>query len=108
MNNAEKRIKFIEIVKSDTNTLCVGDVAEIFSGTLNMLMEKTETFKKAKEKLGEEDYTKLLHSLCNSFLCSLYCSASKNEEEAKERMSLCANTNSDLLAGIAIAKEVDA
>lgn len=108
MNNAEKRIKFIEIVKSDTNTLCVGDVAEIFSGTLNLLLDKTETFKKIKEKLSEHEFNKMLHSLCNSFLCSLYCSASKNEEEAKERMSLCANTNSDLLAGVAIAKEVDA
>ncbi len=101
--NEQKRIDLLKKIRADKNTITVSEVEECFSGTISMLDKHTKTFARVKEKLGEAEYSCMLHSLINSFLTSLYCTAAKDEEEMEKRLAEANDTNSDLTVGVAIA-----
>lgn len=103
----QKRINLLDIASEDTNVIKVGEVMKIFSGILDTLVNSTNTFKEVKQKLGDDAYTKMLHSLINSFSSSLYITASKDEKEFEKRMTLVNDANSDLHATVALVKEKD-
>jgi len=91
-----KRIELLEIIKKDENVLRVGFVAELFGSTLDMLDKDTQTFKNIKEKLGEDQYIRMMTSLANSFLSTLYINGAKDNEEQFERLKLVNKVNKDL------------
>lgn len=102
--NEKKRINLLKKIRADKNTIMVKDVEECFTGTLFLLIDKTKTFAMVKEKLGEDDFNRMLHSLANSFLTSLYCTAGKDKDEQLARLKEANKTNSDLLAGVYTTK----
>ena len=98
--NEQKRINLLKKIRADKNTIMVKDVEECFTSTLYLLLNKTKTFARAKEKLGEDDLNCMVHSLANSFLTSLYCTAGKDKAEQLARAKEASETNSDLLAAV--------
>ena len=105
MTNAEKRLKLLDKMKDDKNQLAVGEVIEIFGGCLDMQIKHSQTFKNVKKKLTQEEWDKFLHALSISFTTSLYCSASKNEEQLLERTKEVQDANSDILIGAALKQD---
>lgn len=99
---ANKRLKLLELVKKDTNTVTVGEVAELFGAVIGQLEKHTNTFKETKAKLGEDGYVKFLHCIINSFTSSLYTSASKDEKEMEKRVKIVNDANRDLLIGMSV------
>lgn len=96
--NEQKRIDFLKVIGSDQNTLTVGQVADLFRGTLSLLDEKTKTFSNVKEKLGEYQYIRMMTSLANSFLSSLYINGAKDEKEQMQRLIEVNSINEDLIS----------
>lgn len=83
--NEQKRICFLKVIKADKNEVTVGAVADLFASIVGLLDKQTQTFKNVKEKLGEDQYVRMMTSLTNSFLSSLYINGAKNTEEQMER-----------------------
>ena len=93
----QDRIKLFEIIKEDNNTLRVKDVVEVFSGIFLQYFEISKIGRTVKSKLTEDEYVSYVTGFVNSFLSSLYASASKNNKELKKRMDLISQCNKDVL-----------
>lgn len=104
---SEKRLELLELVKNDKNKISVGKAVVVFSSVISQLDKHTKTFKKAKEKLGEDDYVAFLHAIINSYTSSLYVSASKNAKEQMKRRMIIEDANKDLLVKTVAVKKND-
>lgn len=91
----DKKIELLDRIKADRNTLTVATVAEIFVTTFFGCIEKTNSGKKIKEKLTEPEFVKFANGMTDSFLSSIYGSASKNEEEFQERIAFLEEVHAD-------------
>jgi len=98
--NENERIKFLKELEQDTNEITVAKVVYIFRSTLRILDSKTQTFKNVKKKLGEDQYIRMMDSLINSFLSTLYINAGKDKAEQKARFKKVNKINEDLTASI--------
>ena len=96
--NEQKRICFLKVIKADKNEITVGEVANLFALTIGLIDKQTQTFKNVKEKLGEDQYIRMMTSLVNSFLSSLYINGAKNEEEQMKRYKEVKKINEDLIS----------
>ena len=95
--NANKRLQLLDKIMTDENEIQVKEVAELFGAILKGQIEVSNTFKKVKSKVTEDEWNMFIHALVNSFLSSLYCSASKDTDELKARMDEVEDANSDVL-----------
>lgn len=92
----QKRIELLEIIKKDKNEMTVGMVARLFADTINMLDKDTQTFQNVKDKLGDDQYIRMMTSLCNSFLSTLYINGAKDGDEQFARLKTVDKANKDL------------
>ena len=95
--NENERIKFLSVLEKDTNEVTVAEVSDLFRGVVANLDKSTQTFKNVKEKLGEDQYIRMMTSLINSFLSTLYVNAGKDREEQIERLDRVNKINEDLI-----------
>lgn len=102
--NEQKRINLLTKIESDSNTIKVSEVLQVFAGVTNLVINETKAAKNIKAHVTEDEFNAFLHSLINSFLTSLYVTASKNDKQREERMAEAKDTNSDLLIGIKTMK----
>lgn len=93
----EGRIKLFDIITKDKNKIMVKEVAQIFCTLFGEYFESTKTGKAVRKKLTEEEFIAYFTGFVNSFLSSLYASASKNEEEFKKRVNEVHEANQDVL-----------
>ena len=100
----EDRRKLLDEIMSDQTEVRVCDVARTLGGTLQLLERKTNSFGDVIDKIGEDAYVRMMHSLLNSFLSTLYVNAPNNEAVRMERLAAVQSANSDLMAGI---KDID-
>lgn len=98
------RIKLFNIIKEDTNTLQVKEVVDLFANLFVTYFDQTKTGRTIKNKVTEPEFVSFVTGFANSFLSSLYCSASNDENEFKERMELVEETNKDVLVSVGIKK----
>ena len=96
------RLDLLEKIVKDKNEVEVGEVAEIFRGVLGSYFDKTNSGKKVKEKLTEGEFVSFVTGFANSFLSSLYCSASSDEKELRERVETVEKANRDTLVAFGI------
>lgn len=89
--------ELFENIMSDTNTVEVKYVADIFTGTVSRMLDCAECFKIVREKVTESEFENMLESLATSFLVSLYCSSAKNGRQLKKRMKLATKTGGELM-----------
>ena len=100
MNEKEQeRIKLLDKVTSDKNRIKVSDAAKLCCGLISNYCEMTETGKKVKAKLTEDEYVSFMTGMCNSILSSLYVTGAKTVAEQKERLDYVNHVNDDLLVG---------
>lgn len=95
--NEQERIKFLSVLEKDTNEVTVAEVSNLFRGVVANLDKSTQTFKNVKEKLGEDQYIRMMTSLVNSFLSTLYINAGKDRKEQMERLDRVNKINEDLI-----------
>ena len=107
MEQSQKRIILLEKILTDNNKVEVGMVAELFGGCIRLMSEKTKTFQDIKSKVSEEEWARFLHGLSNSFLTSLYVTASNSKEQLKERMDECDDANKDVTVGKMVSVKKD-
>ena len=93
------RIALLDKIKADTNKIEVKEVSEIFVTLLFSYFKITKTGKKVADKLTEEERVSFMTGFSNSFLSSLYVSASKDEKEQLKRMNEANKANKDVLVG---------
>lgn len=100
MNEKEQgRIKLLDKVAADNNKIKVSDAAKLCCGLIANYCEMTETGKKVKAKLTEDEYVSFMTGMCNSLLSSLYVSGAKTVKEQQERLEYVNHVNDDLLVG---------
>lgn len=93
----QERIKLFEIITKDTNKIEVKAVVEVFASLFLRYFEVTKTGKAIKAKLTEDEYVSYVTGFINSFISSLYATASKDKKELKKRMDLIQKLNGDVL-----------
>lgn len=97
-----KRIEFLDIVMKDKNTIDVSTATQLFVESISAVFEKTNIGKEITNIMTEKQYVKLLNGLCLTFMSSIYCSASKDENQLKTRMKLVEIINKDIIVGVEI------
>jgi len=104
----DKKIELLDRIKADRNTLTVSTVAEIFVTTFFGCIDKTNSGRKIKEKLTEPEFIKFVNGMTDSFLSSIYASASKSAEELQERLAILDEAHADTEVRYAEKAEVQA
>lgn len=98
MTKQEKgRIELVDKIKNDTNTLEVRDITQAFLEIFFGYFEISKSGSAIKKKLTEEEYVRYVTGFVNSFLSTIYVSASKDEKELKQRMEYVKKINKDVL-----------
>lgn len=93
----QERIKLLDKVMADNNTIKVSDAAKLICGLIGNYCDITETGKKVKAKLTEGEYIAFVTGMCNSCLSSLYVTGAKTVKEQKARLEYVNHVNDDVL-----------
>lgn len=82
----------LKVIGNDVNLIPVGVIAHIFVDVIDTIKKKSSVFIPAKEKLSKEEINNIATCLLNSFLTSIYVTASNNENQFEERLLIVKNT----------------
>ena len=89
--------KLFRKIASDKNTIEVKEVVEVFVHIFDGVIAMSESFSPFRERMTTEEQNKLINCLTNSFLSSLWVTASKDERQFKERIAYVEEINKDVL-----------
>ena len=93
----QDRIKLFDVIKEDKNKLPVSAVVEVFAGTFMQYFEVSKIGKTVKSKLSKDEFVSYVTGYINTFMSSIYATASKNDKELKKRMDFIQQCNKDVL-----------
>lgn len=86
----KEEFDLMKLVREDECKLKVGQITEIYAGTLYMLVENTKFGRNIKENMSE-DFLCFVKSLTHSFLATIYVNAAPTEQEKRKRLATLEN-----------------
>lgn len=84
--------ELLKTIAHDENVIPVGVIAHIFVDVIRTVEKQSVVFEPARKKLSKEEISSIAMCLMNSFLTSIYVTASDNDEQFNERMSIVEDT----------------